>query len=161
MPSTNSRKSVSFITKLRADFPEFAFRKDMTAHWSADTQTVYYESSASPFDKIVLLHELGHAILKHADYDQDIDLLACERAAWQVARKLAPRYGVTIDDSVIQRQLDTYRTWLHARSQCPSCHTTAIQQKDLSYRCLLCAQEWRSNEARQCRLRRYKIEKSS
>lgn len=96
--------------------------------------------------------------LGHQDYDKDIRLIQMERDAWAYATaSLAARYNVDISDDTVQTALDTYRDWLHARSQCPSCQATGVQVKQHTYKCLACSRLWKVNEARLCALRRYKL----
>ena len=64
-----------------------------------------------------LIHEYGHALLNHAGYSRDIELITMERAAWQEAIKAAARFSTTIDTELIENDLDTYRDWLHARKR--------------------------------------------
>ncbi|MCY1379960.1 hypothetical protein D9M68_895230 [compost metagenome] len=81
-----------------------------------------------------------------------------ERDAWRYAKeKLGSNYKVTITDTVIQDSLDTYRDWLHARSTCPNCQATGMQNRKRHYRCIACQHVWRVNDARICGLRRYSL----
>jgi hypothetical protein len=151
MPSTTS-----LATKLRRDFPLFAFTASDSFRWSPQDKTVFYDSRSE--DTASLLHELGHAQLNHADYSKDIELIEMERDAWECAvRTLANAYAVTISDDYVQRALDTYRDWLHARSTCPHCKATGVQMKKNLYKCVACSTRWRVNDARVCALRRYTI----
>jgi hypothetical protein len=123
------------------------------AHWSSAEQTVYYGKNTAE-----LLHELGHALLDHKDFIQDIELLHIERDAWEKARQLAPQYKVKIDDDLIETALDGYRDWLHARSLCPRCHQTGLQDSQtLDYYCVNCNARWQVNDARSCGLKRRMI----
>lgn len=147
--------SISWLSRLRADYPQFRFQNAHVARWSHRDQTVYYEPLRSQAGKITLLHELGHAICGHITYHQDIELLRCEREAWHQARAIAPRYDMTITEATIDQAIDTYRRWLHDRSRCPRCGHGATQSRTLSYRCILCDTVWTANDARQCGLKRY------
>lgn len=149
MPST------SLIAKLRRDYPQFTFKNAHVAHWSPLDRTVYIRPLRTLDDHITCLHELGHAIRGHKTYHQDIELLRCEREAWETARNVAPRYDIAIPDEMIAATLDTYRTWLHRRSRCPQCGHAAPQTRSLTYQCLLCDTSWTANDARQCGLKRY------
>jgi ribosomal protein L37AE/L43A len=143
-------KSEPLVTKLVNDFPKLKFEKSDVAHWSPGKKTVFYTRSDTR-----LLHELGHAILDHTDFVQDIELIHLERDAWEKARELAPKYKVKITDDVIEAALDDYRDWLHARSLCPKCNQTGIQSRtNLIYSCLNCDARWTVNDARVCGLRR-------
>ena len=134
------------------------FVKSDVFGWNANERTVMYAPDA-PHAPAFLLHELGHALLGHADYSDDIHLLAMERAAWDKALQLAPEYDVAITDELIEESLDTYRDWLHSRSLCPHCNATGVQTAPRHYQCLACHHAWRVNEARTCALRRYETKK--
>lgn len=152
MPSLSS-----LISRLKKDYPHLVFTPAEEFRWSPTEQTVYI-ASYSLDSPAFCLHEVSHALLGHEKYQHDIDLLKFERDAWAFASNtLGPRYGITITDEVIQDNLDTYRDWLHARSTCPHCSATGIQQKSQQYHCVACGQTWKVNEARLCRLRRSQI----
>lgn len=152
MPSTPS-----LLTRIKAAYPQFTFTHEATFHWAPDTHTISIDT-ASPDCNIFLLHELGHALLGHNQYIHDLDLLRMERDAWNYAvLQLADTYEVIIPEDDIQNNLDTYREWLHARSTCPSCQTTGLQLGSRLYSCLACGCRWKSNDARNCALRRYKM----
>jgi hypothetical protein len=151
MPSINL-----LIKRLERDYPDFTYNVADEFWWAANTQTVHYNPTM-PHCREYTLHELSHAILGHSGYEFDIDLIKMERDAWRKAQEIAPDYGIAIDEEITQDNLETYRTWLHARSVCPSCETTGMQTKNQHYYCLSCGQSWRANEARLCNLRRYTI----
>ncbi len=92
----------SLIDRLRHDYPQFVFHPGQTAHWAPDSQTIYYDR-----DDLTTLHELGHALLGHDTYHQDAELLQIERQAWLKAQQIAPRYGLSISNEVIERALDS------------------------------------------------------
>lgn len=151
MPSTTS-----LIARLKADYPQFRFKKSISYMWSPSDHTVYYTLDGNSG---LLLHELSHGLLNHVDYHYDIDLVAMERAAWDKAAELAKNYGLTIGNELIESNLDSYRDWLHARSSCPNCNATGLQIKKRIYNCPACRHTWRVNEARVCALRRYDTHK--
>lgn len=149
MPSTRS-----LLRQLRLDYPDITFTAADDFRWSPSKQTLYYMDTedAGAF----ILHELAHASLQHTTYNKDIELIQCERDAWQLATNtFAKTYNVTIDSTLVQDNLDTYRDWLHARSTCPSCTATGVQTKQQLYHCVACRHDWTVNEARNCQLRRY------
>lgn len=153
MPSTPS-----LLKQLRHDFPAFRFEQSTNFWWSAKSETIHVDTSAEHSEAFIL-HELSHAILDHRGYSYDIDLVKLERDAWEYAvRTLTSEYNISIDEQLVQDNLDTYREWLHARSMCPECETTGLQTKQQSYRCLACGHSWRVNEARICALRRYSLQ---
>jgi hypothetical protein len=145
------------LNKLTAEFPEINFRPGRFFKWSPDTHTLFYNLSLKNAS-VLLLHELSHALLKHDDFRLDIELVQKESIAWKYAQTtLAPRYEVEISDDEIENAMDSYRTWLHKRSLCPDCHTSAFQTKTGTYKCLACQCQWRANDARDRSLRRYRL----
>ena len=150
----------SLLADIQRDYPEFVFQESDCFRWSPDSKTLYFDKTA-PDPLPYILHELGHAVLEHTSYRQDIDLIKIERSAWEYAKNhLAVMYSITIDEELIQENLDTYREWLHGRSQCPSCAMTGLQAAKGSYTCLACGSRWKSNEARSCALRRYNLSRT-
>ena len=145
----------TLLSRLISDHPLFHFKEAANFAWSADHQTIFWSSS----DPAHLLHELGHALLSHAAFTRDIELLGMERDAWQKARQLANHYDITISTDTIEDDLDTYREWLHARSTCPVCEMNGIQIAEHLYECIMCAAKWRVNDARICGLKRTLIHK--
>jgi hypothetical protein len=150
MPSTTS-----LIQQLKTNYPQFTFKKAKRFLWSPGESTVYYTGADDSY--AFLLHELSHGLLDHADYHRDIDLVAMERAAWDKAVELAPKYDLTISEDTVETTLDSYRDWLHARSTCPECMAIGLQTKQHTYTCPACNHTWRVNEARICALRRYNV----
>lgn len=144
------------LSRLRADHPSITFVVGDVFKWSNAQQELTVTDDKA--QDLYILHELAHALLEHADYALDIDLLRQEREAWDYTRRsLAPLYGVAYDDNLVEDALDTYREWLHARSQCPACGFTSLQTKTSTYVCMNCRCSWRPNDARSCALRRYKL----
>ncbi len=144
------------LSRLRADHPDITFVVGDTFKWSSAKRELMMTESEG--QSLYLLHELSHALLGHADFSLDIDLLRQEREAWDLVRStLASRYDVTCDDNLIEDALDTYREWLHARSLCPTCGLTGLQTKTSTYVCMNCRCSWRPNDARSRALRRYKL----
>jgi hypothetical protein len=144
----------SLAKQLAQDFPELHFVAGDVTMWDPLAGTIRYSPDGTLAE---LLHELGHGTLGHTDYRRDIALLGYERDAWKKAVSLAADYQIEINDEVIQNHLDTYRSWLHARSVCPACQLNGVQITDTTYRCIDCQTEWSVNEARTCALRRRTI----
>ncbi|MNH50479.1 hypothetical protein D3C73_20930 [compost metagenome] len=145
------------VSNLALDYPDYTFSPGDHFRWASDTLEITYDPADAHAQEHIL-HELAHALLKHSNYDRDIQLITIERDAWHHAKEiLCPRYKVALADAVIQDALDTYRDWLHARSTCPNCHATGMQNKKHHYRCIACRHTWRVNEARVCSLRRYSL----
>src|SRR5665811_1070478 len=71
--------------------------------WSPNTRTITIDTRRidSNNGRLALLHELGHARLGHRIYKYDMELLRMEMEAWDIARDLAPKYGVKINEAHI------------------------------------------------------------
>lgn len=158
MDATTMEKisSSSALSILKANYPDITFQESDSFKWSPNTSTVSVGKLHTEHDLATLLHETGHALAGHNSYSQDIQLLKLEREAWDIAREqLTPLFGLTITDETVEEALDSYRDWLHARSICPECSSTGVQQDESHYRCLACSTIWKVNDARTCQLRRY------
>lgn len=137
---TLGRKSAMRVAELASriscDFPgyrirlgrKFAFRPPKTIVCGPD----------EPGAEMRLLHEMGHALLRHAEYHQDAERLRMECAAWEKARELAARYGIEFDEDIAESDLDTYRCWLHRQSRCARCGLTRCQTPDGVWHCPRC-----------------------
>jgi predicted RNA-binding Zn-ribbon protein involved in translation (DUF1610 family) len=156
--TTSSRTPRAFIKKVAKDYPQFKFVPGPQEHWSPSTGTITY-SQAEPLDELRygLLHELAHAMLGHNSYKSDFELLKLESQAWELAAKIARKYGVKLDPDHIQDCLDTYRDWLHRRSKCPTCGMHVLQQDSRSYKCFNCGTGWRVSHRRFSRSYRRRI----
>lgn len=151
----NSIKSL--VTQLQTDFPQFQFQAGDQFRFQPDQQTIFYQLTA-PRAELLLLHELAHALLQHAGYRFDVELVKMETDAWEYAKtQLLPRYQVPIDAELIDATLETYRDWLYHRSCCPRCGSVGSQTADLSYKCLECSTRWQSNDAKFTALRRKQL----
>ena len=141
------------IKQLQKDYRELQFESGTVFCWSPKQQNVVF--NASKHDDIVgiwaLLHEVGHALLKHHDFTSDFDLLQMEVAAWSKAEKLAITYDYIISGDHIQDCLDTYRDWLYRRSTCPTCFNCSLQTDPSTYSCFNCSTVWHVSQSRMCR----------
>lgn len=133
------------LNKLIELYPDLRFTEAEQFYWSPETREIFYNKSAGGDQAIwSLLHETGHALLDHASYGADYELIRLEVAAWERAKDLAGSVGVEMDEDHIQDCLDTYRDWLDKRSICPTCSTKSLQQGDfVHYRCYNCHTIWR------------------
>ncbi|HEY8999402.1 MAG TPA: hypothetical protein VIM53_03710 [Candidatus Saccharimonadales bacterium] len=141
----------TLIDKLRTDFPKFHFVAADIPQWSASLATISYRNADDDSAAWGLLHELGHAQLGHNDYGNDIELLKQEVAAWERAYELAAVYDIAIDDAYVERCLDSYRDWLHHRSECPACGAHGLESLQNTYSCLNCNASWKVGSDRFCR----------
>lgn len=130
--TTLSSTTRKFIKNLVKDYPDFKIERGATEHWSPKSNTITFSPSQTPEHiRFGILHELAHALLGHTNYQSDFELLKMESQAWHLASKIGLKYGVTISEDHIQNCLDTYRDWLHRRSQCQlaacTCYKTVVQ----------------------------------
>jgi hypothetical protein len=143
----------SKIPSIIADFPKYKFVKGDKSFWSSSKNIIYYNKNTAE-----LLHEISHALLDHTSFTTDVDLVQKERAAWTKARELAQKYDLSISRAKIEKDLDSYRDWLHLKSSCPVCSQSGIQNHEtLSYRCFACRTEWSVNHNQHKRIKRTKI----
>jgi hypothetical protein len=141
------------LNTLRTQYPELKFSAGKQFCWSPETSEIFYKKDLKDVHAVwSLLHETGHALLGHANYYRDFELLKLEVAAWEQAEKLAMNLNISIDIDHIQDCLDTYRDWLYKRSICPICQTKCLQMDDHSkYHCFNCHTVWKVSSSRFCR----------
>ena len=125
-----------FLERLKGDHSEFRFVFGRKFAFRPSKTIVIGPSE--PHWRLLLLHEVGHAICKHRSFKMDVERLKMENQAWEEAHKMAPSYGVVIDEGIVQRELDSYRDWLHQKSRCPNCGLTRYQTPDEKYHCPRC-----------------------
>lgn len=133
------------LETLKSKYPDLRYTSNNKFYWSPETSEIFYKQSARGKQaRWSLLHETGHALLGHKNYQADYELLRLEVAAWERAKQVARQLNITIDEDHIQDCLDTYRDWLYKRSICPNCNTKSLQQGDfVHYRCFNCHTKWR------------------
>lgn len=141
------------LSCLRQRFPRITYRESNVFCWSPETNEVLYATSKDEqCAQWSLLHETSHALLRHASYKTDFELLRLEVMAWEKAKELATELAIEINEDHIQDCLDSYRDWLYARSICPRCGNKSLQQTDLKhYRCFNCHEAWQVSPSRFCR----------
>ena len=151
----------TFLAKIKSDYPElnlkkgkrFAFRpphtitytdsltslekpilKTASSHAASDTDVNFSKNALC----LLFLHELGHFLIKKNTFKTEIGRLKIEVLAWEKAKSLCPRYQVKIDEDLIERELDTYRDWLHTKSTCRNCGLTRFETPDGVFHCPRC-----------------------
>ena len=146
------------LTQVQTAYPQFSFEPYTTFHWSPRKNAVHYvaDGITTPRGSWSLLHELSHGLLSHQSYETDIELLHLEVAAWEEAKKTAKKFNIQIPDGHVQDCLDTYRSWLYARSTCPFCTSAGLQIETNLYSCFNCNNTWKVSRSRQCRIYRKK-----
>ncbi|MDO8265472.1 MAG: hypothetical protein Q7T41_00850 [Candidatus Saccharibacteria bacterium] len=153
----NQQKLIKDILKI---YPDIAFKEGDNYYWSPSNQTVYFGNNETSEGLWALLHESGHAILKHIHYYSDIQLVSMELQAWEKAKEIAVSHNIEIDEDHIQDCLDSYRDWIHKRSLCPDCNLAGLQINTHTYSCVFCNNKWKVSTERFCRpYRRKTLEK--
>jgi ribosomal protein L37AE/L43A len=134
----------NLLPTLQKDYPNIKFEAGEIFFWSPRENKITYTTHQDNADHGVwaLLHEVAHASLRHANYNNDFELLKLESATWQKARSIGKKYGVNIDNEHIQDCLDTYRDWLHNRARCSKCGVVSLQRSDGIYQCFNCRKTW-------------------
>ena len=129
--------------------------------WSPHTNSVVYDTRRKNTNdgKIALVHEIGHALLDHRIYKFDAQLLEMEMDAWDVARKLAKKYGLKVDERHIARCIDTYDYWMTKRATCPDCQNFSLQRARDEYSCFCCGSVWQVNWRKDRRVTRKVVER--
>jgi len=141
------------VSKLKKSYPKLKFHASDSFYWSPETKEIFYDEKANgKINQWSLIHEAGHALLDHKNYDADYMLIKLEIEAWEKAKEVASSLGIDIDENHIQDCLDTYRDWLYKRSICPKCSNKSLQESDLHhYRCFNCHMRWRVTNSKFCR----------
>ena len=129
-------KQVEFFTQLYRDYKQFRFKIGKKFAFRPPKTIVL--GPPEPFSALLALHEVSHAICEHKAFKTDIERLRMEVQAWEKARELASFYGIEVDEELVQRELDTYRDWLHQKSRCPECGLTRFETSDGVYHCPRC-----------------------
>lgn len=125
------------IEKLQGDFPDLRFISGKRFLFRPP-KTIMFPEERDDSTELLLLHEVGHALCGHKTFKTEVERLKIEVMAWEKARELASLYGISVDEDLIQRELDTYRDWLHQKSRCPECGLTRFQTPDGVFRCPRC-----------------------
>jgi hypothetical protein len=157
------------LTKLQKQYPSVTLKAGENFYWSPTEKTVYYTENMNDNESTwALLHETGHALLKHTKYETDIELVFMEMEAWEEAKKIADLLNegvadqaINIDEDHVQDCLDSYRDWLHKRSLCPDCSLAGIQIEQKMYTCVFCFKRWSVTSERFCRPYRRRQELNS
>ena len=131
-----SLEQTEFFERLTSDYLGFRFR--MGRKFAFRPPRTVIIGPPEPSSELLALHEVSHAICKHKDFKMDVERLKMEVQAWEKARELADYYGIEYSEELVQRELDTYRDWLHQKSRCPVCGLTRFQTPDSRYHCPAC-----------------------
>lgn len=125
-----------FLKTLERDFPDLRFKQGRK--FAFRPPRIITIGLDEPAWQLLSLHEVGHAVCGHRNFDTDVQRLKMEMEAWEKARELAKKYKIEFDEEVVQKELDTYRDWLHQKSRCPKCGLTRFETTDGHYHCPRC-----------------------
>lgn len=129
-------EDVEFLEKIAANHSDFRFVVGRKYTFRPPRTIVI--GPLEPSWRLLLIHEVGHALCGHRSFRTDVERLKIEVQAWEKARELAQKYDIEYDEDLVQGELDTYRDWLHQKSRCPKCGLTRFQTPDSQYHCPLC-----------------------
>ena len=138
MPKSKKNAQNSLLARLRADYPNLEFLAGERFLFHPPTTIQYVDAD----DYLLLLHELGHYLIGQNDYNQDVELLQIESAAWAKAKELCAKYHLAFDESYAESCLDSYRDLLHYNSLCPNCGLNGYEDEHQTYHCPLCGASW-------------------
>jgi hypothetical protein len=129
--------------------------------WSPHTNSIVYDKRRRSQNdgRIALVHEIGHALLGHRLYRYDMELIKMEMDAWDQVRRLAPRYGLEVDEQHIAQCMATYDEWLTKRATCPDCQNFSLQKGRDQYGCFACGSVWSVNWRKDRRVTRRVLER--
>ena len=146
IPSSKTHQN-AFLSELISEFPQFNWKPSDRFKWRYPKSIYLDVKTPIPplYFYLQTLHELGHALLNHKDYQTDVRRLKMESEAWERARELIKthknwqkKYNLSYDEDFAESELDSYRDWLHSRSKCPNCGLTRFQKKSGVYLCPKC-----------------------
>ena len=124
-PSSLSKSNQEFLKNLKTEYLEFSF-KPGPKFLFRPRKTIYYLEEDSNF-RLLLLHELAHALLGHFSYETSLERLEIERDAWEKTGKLCKTYSIPYLEEFAEEELDTYRNWTHQKTLCKNCGLTCIE----------------------------------
>ena len=126
-------------------FEHLQFKPGSEFVWSPRESTVYYDTERidTTAGKLALLHEIGHAELRHSSIRSDMHLVGMEVEAWEFARQHAPQFDLEVNEEYIDNCLESYRIWAYKRAICPKCSFHGIQKTRQDYHCFTCRHAWR------------------
>ncbi len=129
-------KNEELLNRIRISYPKINFKPSQRFLFHPPN-TVAYNLTDDNFP-ILILHELGHALIGINSFETDIERIKIEVSAWEKARELAQKFAVPFDDDFAENNLDSYRNWFHSKSICKKCGQTRYQTPDRQYHCPNC-----------------------
>ena len=131
-----SKRNLAFLSSLEETYPDFTFRPGHKFLFRPP-KSIYYLESDENF-RLLLLHELAHALLGHFSFSRSLERLQIERDAWEKTRELCNLHSVPFDEALAEAELDTYRDWVHQKTLCKTCGLTCLEVNSESLFCPFC-----------------------
>ncbi len=125
-----------FINLLKTTYPELKFKPGKRFAFRPPKTIIYVEGEKN--FKLLVLHELGHALIGEFSFKTDVERLKIETKAWAKAKSLAKTFNIPFNETFAESELDSYRDWLHKKSLCKKCGLTRFQTPDGVYHCPHC-----------------------
>lgn len=147
IPETIPKNARAFLFELMNEYNQFSWQFGNRFKFRAPKTITIDQNGTYPHQYFALLtlHELGHALSNHKDYNIDVERLKAESEAWQHAKTLIKThekwqkdYKISWDEDFAENELDSYRDWLHKKSKCKNCGLTMFQTDDKKYHCPNC-----------------------
>lgn len=136
-----SERNLAFLDSLKKTYPEFTFHPGRKFLFRPQ-KSIYYLEADENF-RLLLLHELAHALLGHFSYQKSLERLQIERDAWEKTRQLCKIHNVTFDEDVAEAELNTYRDWVHQKTLCKTCGLTCLEVSSESLYCPFCQKTYK------------------
>ncbi|MBR5389409.1 hypothetical protein IK146_02525 [Candidatus Saccharibacteria bacterium] len=135
-PSLLSEKNLAFLNMLQESYPDYVFKPGRKFLFRPP-KSIYYLESDENF-RLLILHELAHALLGHYTFDRSLERLQIERDAWAKTRELCQLHSIPYDDNLAETELNTYRDWVHQKTLCKRCGLSCLEVSSESLYCPFC-----------------------
>lgn len=135
-PPSLSAKNLAFLNTLKSAYPNLIFKPDQKFLFRPP-RTIHYLEDNDNF-RLLLLHELAHALLGHFSYQTSLERLKLERDAWERTRALCQTYHVPFSEEFAETELNTYRDWHHQKTLCKTCGSSCLELNAKSLYCPFC-----------------------
>jgi len=140
-PALLSERNLSFLKMLKTTYPDFSFKPGHKFVFRPKKTICYIEANDN--FRMLLLHELAHAILGHFSFDRSLERLEIERDAWEKTRELCAIYDVPFDENLAESELNSYRDWVHQKTLCKTCGLTCLEVSSESLYCPSCQKTYK------------------
>lgn len=139
-----SAKNQAFLETLKSEFPNFSFKPGRKFLFRPKKSIFYLEDNEN--FRLLLLHELAHALLGHFSFETSLDRLKIERDAWDKTRSLCADFNVPFLEEVAEAELNSYRDWLHQKTLCKTCGLSCIEVDSESLFCPFCQKTYKKSK---------------